>query len=138
MSRCSSFIPTCVALGLVLGAVACGSGPTAPSAIDRHFTLAPGESAQIAEAAVGVRFEGVTNDSRCPGDALCLLGGDALVHVTVFSGSSPIAYELHTGDMQPVRHGDLTLSLQALEPYPFSSLPPIGPSDYRATLRVTR
>lgn len=127
-----------VPLACILTLVACSDSPTAPSPVDRRFTLAPGESAQIAEAAVGVRFDGVTNDSRCPGDALCLLGGDALVHVTVLSGSVVTAHELHTGSMAPVLHGDLTVSLETLEPYPFSSLPPIGPSDYRATLRVTR
>ena len=55
------------------------------------------------------------------------------MHVAVAGGSSVTAYELHTESMQPVRHGDLTLSLEMLEPYPFSSLPPIGPSDYRAS-----
>jgi hypothetical protein len=40
--------------------------------------------------------------------------------------------------MQPVVEGDLTIALETLTPYPFSSLPPIAPGDYRATLRVTR
>jgi hypothetical protein len=138
VNRLSSFVRTCVAPALLLAAIACSDAPTAPSPVDRRFTLAPGEMAQVIEASIGVRFDGVANDLRCPADALCLLGGDALVHVAVADGSSVTAYELHTGSMQPVRHGDLTLSLEMLEPYPFSSLPPIGPSDYRATLRVAR
>jgi hypothetical protein len=80
----------------------------------------------------------VTGDSRCPGDALCILGGDAAVLVAVLDGSSVSAYELHTGSLEPVRHGELTLSLEELQPYPFSSLPAIRPADYRATLRATR
>lgn len=126
---------TAVLLSMAIG---CAGGPTAPSAVDHRFTLAPGESAQVVEAGVSVRFEGVTGDSRCPGDAVCILGGDALVRVTVQSGSSTRAYELHTGSLQPVRLDHLTLSLEDLQPYPFSSLPPIPAAEYRATLRLTR
>ena len=45
--------------------------------------------------------------------------------------------ELHTGDMQPVRHDELTIHLVQLAPYPFSSRP-FTPDEYRVTLRVTR
>jgi hypothetical protein len=123
-------------LGLV---VACTDDvPTAPTPVNQRFTLAPGESAHVSGAGVSVRFDGVTGDSRCPGDALCILGGDAAVLVAVLDGSSVSAYELHTGSLEPVRHGELTLSLEELQPYPFSSLPAIRPADYRATLRATR
>jgi hypothetical protein len=84
-----------------------------------------------------VRFDGVSGDSRCPADAFCILGGDATVHVTVLEGASVFPYELHTGDMRPVRHGDITLALERLEPYPFSGRP-IEPSEYRLTFRATR
>ena len=85
-----------------------------------------------------MRFEGVTGDSRCPADALCIQGGDAVVHVTVLAGGSAgHDYDLHTGDMRPVKHGDLTIALVELAPYPLSSRT-IEPDDYRATLRVTR
>ena len=47
------------------------------------------------------------------------------------------AYALHTGDMRPVAHDDLTIALVELSPYPFSAQP-IQPGDYRATLRVSR
>jgi hypothetical protein len=52
-------------------------------------------------------------------------------------GFTRTEYELHTGNMEPVRHGDLTIGLVALFPYPFGS-GTIPPEDYRATLRVTR
>jgi hypothetical protein len=139
VNQLSLFLRACVTSALLLLAgISCSDPPTAPSPLDQRFTLAPGEMAQLAEPSIGVRFDGVSNDSRCPADALCLLGGDALVHVTVVAGSSVTPYELHTGSMEPVRHGDLTVALETLMPYPFSSLPPIGPSDYRATIRVIR
>ena len=59
---------------------------------------------------------------------LCFLAVTACSHT---------AYPLHTGDMKPVTHEDLTIALVELSPYPFSSRP-IQPGDYRATLRVTR
>lgn len=116
---------------------ACSDGPTAPSPIDAQFTLAPGQTAQVQGTDLAVRFDGVSGDSRCPADAFCILGGDAVVHIAVLSGTSAAPYELHTGPMQPVRHGHLTLELVRLDPYPFSARP-IEPSEYRATLRVTR
>ena len=123
----------------LLAMTACADeSPVTPSPIDQQVTLAPGQTTRIEGAALTVRFEGVTGDSRCPGDAICITGGDAQVHVVV----TPVAgarrdYTLHTGDMRPVTHGGVTVALVELMPYPFSSRP-INPADYRATLRLTR
>jgi hypothetical protein len=92
----------------------------------------------VAEAGITLRFDGVSGDSRCPVDAICIQGGDALVRIAVIptrGGSQD--YALHTGDMRPVTHDDLEIALVELSPYPFSSRP-ILPSDYRVKLRVTR
>lgn len=127
-----------VLLGIcLLAATAClKNSPTAPSPIDEQIVLAPGEQASV--DGVTLRFEGVLGDSRCPADALCVLGGDAIVKVRVTSGSgAPADVELHTGDMKPVTRGDVTIALVQLAPYPFSAHP-IDPKDYRVTLRVTR
>jgi hypothetical protein len=88
-------------------------------------------------AGIRVRFVGVFGDSRCPADAFCIQGGDAVVRIDVLgvSGASS-TYDLHTGDMQPIRHGELTIALENLSPYPFSSRQ-IAPGEYRATLRVS-
>ena len=69
---------------------------------------------------------------------MCIQGGDAIVKVTVVParGDSQ-AYALHTGDMRPVAHEDLTIALVELTPYPFSSTT-IAPEDYRATVKVSR
>jgi hypothetical protein len=122
----------------LLAAAGCGdtlSGPTSP--LDRAFTLAPGEAMGITDASLVVRFNGVTGDSRCPADAVCIQGGSAAVGITVTSDRSTNDYELHTGDMQPVRHEAFTIALVELVPYPFSSRT-IEPEEYRATLTVTR
>ena len=125
-------------VGLLLTmAIACSpSGPTAR--LDENFVLAPGESARISGADVSIRFMGVQGDSRCPADAICIQGGDAIVRVEVLpSTAAQTTYDLHTANSQPVRHGDVSIALVELTPYPFASRP-TQPGDYRATLRVTR
>ena len=129
--------PIGCALIVVALSAACSDGPTAPSAIDWQQTLGPGQVASVAGAGVSLRFDRVANDSRCPGDAICIQGGDAIVAITVLEASSAVSYDLHTGFEQPARHEDMTIELVSLDPYPFSSLP-FDPADYRATLRVTR
>jgi hypothetical protein len=113
-------------------------GPTV--AVNERFTLAPNEVATVRELGLSVQFVNVTGDSRCPGDAICIQGGDALVHIRVLDGGAVSPYELHTGDSSraTVTHDQVRISLVELQPYPFSSLPPIQPGDYRATLSVTR
>ena len=105
---------------------------------NEQFTLAPGETASVKGTRTSITFVGVEGDSRCPADAICIQGGDALVHVTATTPQSSRDYELHTGDMRPVQHEGLTIALVQVQPYPFSSRPPITPDDYRVTLKVTR
>lgn len=127
------------ALFCLLGATACSpGGPTSPSPTHREVVLAPGQSAPIPSAGISLKFLGVANDSRCPADTLCVLGGSASVdvQVTSFSGFARVV-RFQTGDLRPARLGTLTLELVQLAPYPFSAQP-IDPADYRATLRVSR
>ncbi len=123
----------------LLAVTACSEkSPTTPSPVSREVVLAPGQTASVSEAGIALRFDGVSGDSRCPADAICIQGGDALVQIVVLpSRGASQAYALHTGDMRPVSHEDLTIALVELSPYPFSSRP-IQPGDYRATLRVSR
>jgi hypothetical protein len=112
------------------------TGPTV--VLDQQFILAPGQVATISNTPLRVGFDGVEGDSRCPADAVCITGGDARVKIHVIDGSGrKTSYELHTGDMKPVTHQTLTISLIELSPYPFSSSP-IKKDDYRATLRLNQ
>jgi hypothetical protein len=106
--------------------------------VDLRVVLAPGQQTSVPGAG-DIRFEGVANDSRCPGDAICVWAGDATVRVVVaMSGGISLSYELHTFDLKPVQHLDVTIALEALSPYPFASKGPIPPGDYRASLRISR
>ena len=127
-----------VVIALTFAACKTGSpnGPAGP--VDLRVVLAPGEQTTVPGVGA-VRFEAVANDSRCPGDATCVWAGDATVRIVVSaSGGTSSTYELHTFDLKPVQHFDLTISLEALSPYPFASKGPIPPADYRATMKITR
>jgi hypothetical protein len=126
--------------GLCAAAISCSSDtPAAPDTpFDVNLVLAIGETQPVAGSALRVRFDAVLGDSRCPGDALCILGGDAIVQITVLpDGSKTVTFELHTGDMQPAHYNNVTIALVQLSPYPFVSNP-IDPRSYRAKLRLTR
>src|SRR5688572_27992870 len=125
----------------LLAATACDekapTGPTVP--IDRQFTLAPGETAAIEDTGLRVQFVGVTSDSRCPADALCVWVGDAVTAVRIFGRGARRDADLHTHDKQraSVVHEDVRITLVQLQPYPFSSRP-TQPADYRATWEARR
>jgi hypothetical protein len=123
----------------LLAATACDESPTGPTvSLDARFTLAPGETASLSGRGVRLRFEGVTGDSRCPADALCITGGDAIVKVSATGDGGSLSLDLHTGDASraSVAYGGVKVTLVELQPYPFSSRT-IAPGDYRATLVVT-
>ena len=112
--------------------------PVSPSPINQELTLAPGQTVNVQGADLSVKFTGVTGDSRCPADALCITGGSATVRLEVSAGSGTrrdVAFE--TGNLQPVTTASVTMELLQLAPYPFST-GPIQPQDYRATIRVKR
>ena len=106
--------------------------------LNQQFTLAPGEAAEIQDTSLRIQFLRVSGDSRCPADAVCIQGGDALVHIRAANGRSS-EYELHTGDESraAITHAGFRIELVNLQPYPFSSRT-IQPDEYRAMLRVSR
>lgn len=127
-----------VAVAVMLTAACDESSPTGPSAgLGQDVVLAPGEVAFVEGTGLRIRFDRVLGDSRCPADAVCILGGDAIVRITVFEGGTTREHDLHTGSMAPVQQNQWTISLTMLSPYPFSGQP-IDPAAYRATLRVSR
>lgn len=124
----------------LLTATACDEkSPTGPTVgLSQEFTLARGQAAAIEGTQIRLQFIEVTGDSRCPADALCIQGGDAIVHVRAFESGSTADLELHTGDSSraTVTFRRFRVQLMQLQPYPFSSRT-IAPDDYRATLTVT-
>jgi hypothetical protein len=134
-----NYTTTCL-LSCLLFVTACDeatpTGPTVP--LSQQFTLAPGQMASVQGTSLRVQFLRVSGDSRCPADAICIQGGDAIVHIRAVEATSA-DYELHTGG--PPQAVTLPtgyrIELTDLQPYPFSSRT-IAPGDYRATLVVSR
>ena len=121
----------------LLSATAClGKSPAAPTPIDRSIVLAPGQTVELASD-VAIGFVSVLGDSRCPINAGCIQGGDAIVRLTVNASRRSGERDLHTGTMAPVTFEDLEIQLVDLHPYPFGGRT-TDPRDYRATVRVKR
>ena len=123
----------------LLAATACSSnGPLTPAPpVNREVVVPVESSVTVPEASATITFQRVVGDSRCPADALCIQGGDAIVRIDVATPAGRSGYDLHTGNNRPVAHHGLTIHLVQLEPYPFSAHP-IDPATYKATLRVVR
>ena len=93
-------------------AAACADAPATPTAPLRdEFVLAPGGSWTLSDGSGRVTFVGVMGDSRCPADAFCIQGGDAIVRIDVSSTARHHPYDLHTGTMAPVAHDGLVITL---------------------------
>ena len=128
--------PFLLALCLLPATACSGNSPSGPTPVDREVVLATGQTAEF-DSGLSVRFVSVIGDSRCPIDAVCIAGGDAIVRIHVAAGTGRGDRDLHTGDMQPITFDDVEVRLVELTPYPFSGREtPQG--DYRATLRVIR
>ena len=91
----------------------------------------------VSDTGVQIVFSGVTEDSRCPGNAICVRLGDAIVHLRVIEINSTSESDLHTepGRAAAITHGALRITLVHVLPYPFTDRT-IAPGDYRATLTV--
>ena len=86
--------------------------------LNQQFTLAPGETAVIEGTGLRLQFVRVMGDSRCPADAFCIQGGDAIVLVRAVERTGTRDYDLHTGNSQPaaVDHGGMRIALAQLQP----------------------
>ncbi|MET0519104.1 MAG: hypothetical protein ABW005_09745 [Burkholderiaceae bacterium] len=139
---------TVVAVSLLWAAcsVAETAGPLsaplqAPIQIERGkgFALRVGESAQSADGALRIGFDGVSADSRCPTGEQCVWAGDASVRIWLQQGAGP--RERREMRVAPgaspssaaLPGRDLELRLLRLEPYPVSGKA-VDPAAYVLTL----
>ena len=122
-------------LALVLASCS-ASAPT--TSIDVRVEVPIGETVTVAGGEVGVRLDAVPQDSRCPGDAMCVSPGHAVADVTLLVDDRETTVSLRTDASGPtvVARG-VALQLVRLDPYPFFGRP-TQPGDYRATLRIVR
>ena len=135
------------ALSVCLLAAGCSGGSNSPTSptdrqpdgkVDLTSTLQPGQRVAVEGVGFALTFTGVTNDSRCPGDALCITSGHATARFeATLTARGAAQLELSTNDpKRAVDYADLRIELQELSPYPFANLGTIQPGDYRATVRI--
>ena len=133
MKKLSLFVCTSL-LAVVTAACSSPTEPSEPTAV----TLAPGQSTQV--GGLSVKFVGVTLDTRCPADVMCIQAGDAFVKLeTMALGAGQRSFELQllNPTQRTTTHGSYSIELLELNPYPFLSQP-FPPAAYRVTVRIAR
>jgi hypothetical protein len=130
-----------LALALALAAASC-DGATAPTRgvrLGEEFELRPGESALLEQELLAITFDGVSDDSRCPIDVVCIWEGDAVVRVTARRlPRTEARLELHTQpDRSEAGFQGYRIRLVSLAPRPRAGQP-VPARDYVARLVVTR
>jgi hypothetical protein len=132
MRRLSTFVFTALTLAAT---AACSSSPTAP--VNSTFTLAPGQSSTV--GSLTVKFIGVTLDTRCPLNAMCIQVGDAYIALEASVPGTRRAFELQL--LNPLNRATelrgYTIEAKELSPYPYTVVP-TQPDDYRVQLNVYR
>jgi hypothetical protein len=101
------------------------------------FRLSPGGMARVGRAGVLISFVGITADSRCPIDVVCVWEGDAAARVNVTVGRMAwTPFDLHTSqEPRTIQFQDRTITLVSVEPSARSN-ERIDPARYIITLRV--
>jgi hypothetical protein len=119
--------------------VRCGD----PSGVtDTEVRVGTGETASIGDEDLTVTFLEVTEDSRCPSDALCVRAGQATVLVRFEKDGQNLGeYSLSLGegreDETAATVEGYTVKLVRLDPYPVSTST-IQPNEYVAYLAVSQ
>jgi hypothetical protein len=88
--------------------------------LDQPFTLRLGQKIELAGEALVVEFQRVLSDDRCPGNALCIDPGSAVIVLSVSAaGQAPVDVVVNTrlgGEVG--RLGPYQLTLKDVQPYP--------------------
>ena len=118
-----------------------GYGPTdsgTPSPSEGNVSVAVGERVAVGTTGVTIDFRAVTEESRCPLNAVCVWEGNGQVALTLASGYGATRDAALNTSFEPRRvdFAGLRIILTELTPYPTGE--PIDPADYVATFRVER
>ena len=102
------------------------------------LSLPLGQTATVAGSQYRVTFRQVTEDSRCPINAVCVWEGRARIEIAVSTEGGPTQtaiLSLTPPDKNEVRIGDLLVKLVGLAPAPETPQPP---RNYVAELVITK
>lgn len=150
----SALYRACAILAPALLLGSCGGGPTAavpdfpdneaiPSPLDQGFWLGFGETAELDGGRLEVWFQSLSEDSRCPGDVVCVWEGRArIVLVIRVDAGSTQRVELTFGggagaSQGPTSAAGYRFTPGDLTPHPISTEHP-PPDVYRALLYIAK
>jgi len=130
-----------VRLALAAALAACssgGSGPAGsgnPSPSGATLEVSVGDAAVVPGSSVTIAFRAVTEDSRCPGNVICVWMGNGQVALTLSTPTESRDVTLNTtSEPRGIEFEGLRIGLAGLAPYPMGS--PIDPHDYVATFEI--
>lgn len=111
------------------------AGPSVSMVGDTAFLELPvGRSANNGE--ITVTFDGVSEDSRCPGDVQCVWAGNGAIRLTLEGGDeSEVVIVNSTLQPRQVSFFGYVIGFRDLTPYPATN-EPSDPSAYVATISV--
>lgn len=137
-----------ISIALLASVVSCSSpsGPGLPEmppqfqnvAAGAEIVLAVGTEASVDGGALLIRFQAVTEDSRCPLSVTCVWEGRGVVSLTVTPADGEertISLETHLTQDRTAEIGGYRLTLEGLLPWPARE-GPIPTEDYRLLLKV--
>lgn len=107
-------------------------------AVGREFTLKVGEYVEVATAYFIVTFNGITQDSRCPRDVVCVRAGSVTAEIEALASDGwPNTLKLTIGDdgSPTAQFRSYFITATAVHPYPISTTA-IDPKEYEVTLIV--
>ncbi len=129
-----------LAFAAVLLTLAAACNSATDLKLDRPTPVPVNDRVPVAGAPLAVRFVGVSGDSRCPRNAMCVWAGDAVAQVDLVAPGDSLRVALHTnaaaGPTTATFH-DYAVQLVSLEPVPEAGRE-IDPARYVAMLRVSR
>jgi hypothetical protein len=132
----SRFLSTFVCAALLT--MGCGSNPNEPDpAFPVTLTLQAGSS-QITGGLM-VKFVEVTQDSRCPINAMCIVAGDATVQLEFATDRRFASQLLQAVDpkKRTASFDGYSIEVKELYPYP-DTTKPFNKADYKVTIAITR
>ena len=119
---------------------ACGGSSVKPTTpIDATLSIGLGQTALVAGTSIGVRFDSVVEDSRCPLKAMCVTAGQAVVQVSVSGSGRDRSVELRSepSSARVANVDDVRVEWAQLKPYPYAGQP-TAPKEYRLTVTSIR
>jgi uncharacterized lipoprotein YajG len=109
------------------------------ASLDKEFTLAIGQTANISGENLTIKLLDVTADSRCASDVECVWAGEVKVLLDINSSGSSQQFELTqlgAGNAEGQKIGNYTCKF-TVEPYPISTHQ-IEKSEYRLKMTVSK